>query len=248
MRVSTEDDRQRRRFQEIAEHYRLKILEGRIKAGDRLPSEREISEEFGVGRSSVREALFILSRLGLVSLTGGARARVTEPDPQVIFRELSGIAMLMLRSPEGVKELQHVRTVVESGLARQAAISASNEAIEQIRRALKDNEKAVNDPERFVATDVAFHRSIAEAVGNSIFSAMLDGLTEWLFEQRRVSSRSNVLQSEVLQHHERIFLAIEARDPAEALVAMEDHLHGVTKNYWRSMVLWGEHGRSPDGS
>src|SRR5687767_11434350 len=94
MRVATEDDRQRRRFQEIAEHYRLKILEGRIRAGDRLPSERDISEEFGVGRSSVREALFILSRLGLISLSGGARARVTAPDPQVIFRELSGIAML----------------------------------------------------------------------------------------------------------------------------------------------------------
>jgi DNA-binding FadR family transcriptional regulator len=239
MRASTEDDRQRRRFQEIAEHYRLKILEGRIKAGDRLPSEREISEEFGVGRSSVREALFILSRLGLVSLTGGARARVTEPDPQVIFRELSGIAMLMLRSPEGVKELQHVRTVVESGLARQAAISASDEAIEQIRRALKENEKAINDHERFVVTDVAFHRAIAEAVGNSIFSAMLDGLTEWLSEQRRVSGRNNMLHT-VLQQHERVFLAIEARDPTAALIAMETHLQEVMKNYWRSMILWGE--------
>ncbi len=245
MRPTPEDDRQRRRFQEIAEHYRLKILEGRIKPGDRLPSEREISEEFGVGRSSVREALFILSRLGLVSLSGGARARVTEPDPQVIFRELSGIAMLMLRSPTGVKELQHVRTIVESGLARQAAISASDEAIQQIRLALKENEKAINDPERFVATDVAFHRSIAEAVSNSIFSAMLDGLTEWLFDQRRVSGRSNVLQTEVLQHHERIFRAIEARNPAEALAAMEDHLQAVMKNYWLSMTLWGEQAPSP---
>jgi DNA-binding FadR family transcriptional regulator len=248
MRAATEDDRQRRRFQEIAEHYRLKILEGRIRAGDRLPSERDISEEFGVGRSSVREALFILSRLGLVSLSGGARARVTAPNPQVIFRELSGIAMLMLRTPDGVKELQQVRTVVESGLARQAAVSATDEAIDQIRHALKENERAINDHERFVATDVAFHRAIAEAVGNSIFAAMLDGLNEWLFEQRRVSGRSNVLQTEVLQHHERIFLAIEARDPAEALAAMEDHLQAVMKNYWRSMVLWGEQDLSTAGS
>jgi DNA-binding FadR family transcriptional regulator len=244
MSVYQHDDRQRRRFQEIAEHYRLKILEGRMKAGDRLPSEREISEEFGVGRSSVREALFILSRLGLVSLSGGARARVTEPDPQVIFRDLSGIGMLMLRTPEGVRELQHVRIVVEAGLARQAAISASDEAIEQIRHALKENQKALDDHERFIATDVAFHRSIAAAVGNSIFLATLDGLNEWLFEQRRVSGRKYAIQTDVLQQHEDVFLAIEARDPARALAAMETHLLEVMKNYWRSMVLWGEQSRS----
>ena len=234
------DDRQRRRFEEIAEHFRLKILEGRIKAGDRLPSEREISEEFGVGRSSVREALFMLSRLGLVSLSVGARARVTEPDPQVIFRDLSGIGMLMLRTPEGVRELQHVRIVVEAGLARQAAISASDDAIGQIRRALQENQKALDDHERFIATDVAFHRSIAEAAGNSIFLAMLDGLNEWLFEQRRVSGRDAAIQTNVLQQHEEVFLAIEAHDPARALAAMETHLHEVMKNYWRSMMLWGE--------
>jgi len=239
-RAAAEAEPQRRRFQEIAEHFRLKILEGQVKAGDRLPSEREISEAFGVGRSTVREALFMLSRLGLVSLSGGARARVTAPDPQVIFRELSGIAMLMLRAPEGVKELQHVRVVVEGGLARQAALVASAEGIAAIRRALAENERAIDDHERFVATDVEFHRAIAVAVGNTAFVAMLDGLAEWLYEQRRVSGRSNVIQSEVFRQHEQVYRAIEARDPIAALTAMETHLLEVGRNYWSSMMRWGE--------
>lgn len=235
-RATAEDDRSRRRFQDIAENLRLRILEGRLKVGDKLPSERDLSEEFGVGRSSVREAIFILSRLGLVSVVRGGGIRVTDPDPNVIFRDFAGVAQLMLRTPVGVRELQQVRNVVESGLAREAAIRAPQQSIAMIRRALKDNERSIGDQERFIATDVGFHRSIAVAVGNSVFLAALDGLNDWLFEQRRVSASHGVPMAEVFAQHEQIFLAIETRDGMRAHAAMERHLLDVARNYWNAAM------------
>lgn len=235
-RSPVEEDRSRRRFQDIAENLRLRILEGRLKVGDKLPSERDLSEEFGVGRTSVREAIFILSRLGLVSVVRGGGIRVTEPDPNVIFRDFAGVAQLMLRSPIGVRELQQVRNVVESGLAREAALRATDQAIQAIRRALKDNERTIGDRERFIATDVVFHRSIAVAVGNSVFLAALDGLNDWLFEQRRVSGSHGVPMAEVFTQHERVFEAIAARDGLRAHQAMEQHLLDVARNYWSAAM------------
>ena len=224
------EERQSRRFRPIADHYRLAIIERRLKPGDKLPSERVISEEFGVARSSVREALFTLSRLGFVSISEGARARVTEPDPRIIFRELGGVAAMMLHSADGVRELQLVRHVIETGLARQAAISASDTAIGDIEAALRANQVAIKGKAAaFVRTDVMFHRAIAVAVGNSLMLSLLDGLTEWLTEQRTVRVEA---QGAVFDAHRRIFEAIAARDPGGAHAAMDDHLMEVVKSYW----------------
>src|SRR5262249_18474002 len=149
------------------------IIEHRLKPGDKLPSERAISEKFGVGRSSVREALFTLSRLGFVSISEGARARVTEPNPRIVFKELGGVAAMMLRSPDGIRELQLVRHVLETGLARQAAISASDAAIGEIEIALRANQAVIRGGvDAFVRTDVMFHRAIAVAVGNSLLLSL----------------------------------------------------------------------------
>lgn len=230
------EERQRRRYDELVEHYRLKILEGQLRDGDKLPSEREMSEQFGVGRSSVREAVFTLSRLGLVTLQSGARARVTKFSPRVVVRELTNVAKLMLRSPEAIKDMQHARMIVESGLAREAAKKASDAAIEDIRKALRDNQDAIGDQERFMRTDVDFHFAIASAVGNPILLAALEGLADWLHDQRRVTLLNGALQTENYQEHKDIFLAIESRDPLRAFTTMEEHILEVGRKYWRSLT------------
>ena len=101
--------RKRKRHEEIAEHIELLVLSDRIGLGGRLPSERELMERFGVGRSTVREALFKLNRMGLVELTAGAPARITRPTAELILNELAGVARHFLASPEGMKHFQHAR-------------------------------------------------------------------------------------------------------------------------------------------
>ena len=230
------ENRQRRRYEELVEHYRLKILEGEFREGDSLPSEREMSEQFGVGRSSVREAMFTLSRLGLLRLQSGARARVARFSPQAIVRELTNVTKLMLRSPEAIKEMQHTRMIVESGLAREAARKASDAAIEDIRQALQANYDAIGNQELFMRSDVAFHFAIASAVGNRILVAALQGLADWLYDQRRVTMLNGALQTENYEQHRDIFRAIEARDCVRAHTLMEEHIIEVGRKYWRTLT------------
>ncbi|MCF6327944.1 MAG: GntR family transcriptional regulator, partial [Devosiaceae bacterium] len=79
----------RKKYQEIAEHFELLVLSGRLRPGDRLPAERQIMEDFDAGRSSVREALFSLQRQGLLTSRPGSVPRVSTPTVDGIFAELT---------------------------------------------------------------------------------------------------------------------------------------------------------------
>src|SRR5690554_4514770 len=97
------------------------ILEGELKEGDQLPSERELTEAFGVGRTAVREALFALERMGLIETSSGERARVTRPTARRLIKELAGIARHVFSEGEGVQQLQQARLVLETALVRLVA-------------------------------------------------------------------------------------------------------------------------------
>ncbi|MBJ3775804.1 FCD domain-containing protein [Acuticoccus mangrovi] len=222
----------RRKFEEIADHIELAIVSGHLKVGDRLPSERELMERFGTGRGSVREALFVLQRKGLIHTSSGAVPRVGEPKADMMVRELSGIARLLLNRPEGARELQEARALFEIGLARQAAKMASAERLEAIRAALAANEDAPDAP-TFVATDIAFHSAIAEACENSTYLAVNTAFGEWLHGQRTVSAAAGSTRENVIVQHRAIFEAIARRDHVAAEAAMDDHLATVAHFYWK---------------
>ena len=88
--------RRRKLYEEVAARIEAKIRAGGYEAGDSMPAEREIMERFGVGRSTVREALLSLEKMGLIAIRSGERARVTTPTPRVLIKELSGAADLAL--------------------------------------------------------------------------------------------------------------------------------------------------------
>src|SRR5271156_712753 len=121
--------RPRLRYEEIAEHIELMVLSGETPAGTRLPSERDLMERFGVGRSTVREALFALKKRGLVVVDGGTRARVTSPNPQLVLGELGPVVRHMLAQPDGVRHFQHARALLEVALSREAALRAAEDGI-----------------------------------------------------------------------------------------------------------------------
>ena len=94
--------RRRKLYEEVASRIEEMIHVGRFSPGDRLPSEKEIMEELGVGRSAVREAMLSLQKMGLVTVRSGERARVTTPTANVLVHELSGAARLLLAQEGGV--------------------------------------------------------------------------------------------------------------------------------------------------
>lgn len=223
----------RKLYEEVAKRIEEMIHAGRWAPGDQLPSEREIMEELGVGRSTVREALLSLQKMGLATVKSGERARVTAPTAQVLVNELSGAARLLLAQEGGVQHFQDARALFEIGLARAAAQVATDEDIARLKDALDANLRAFDDPDELMRCDVAFHYVIATIPRNPIFTALYEAVVEWLTEQRATSMRA--LNSARLAYaaHERIYNAIAARNPVEAEAAMQDHLAQVARLYWQ---------------
>jgi GntR family transcriptional regulator, sialic acid-inducible nan operon repressor len=224
--------RRRKLYEEVAMRIEEMIRAGRFSPGDQLPSEREIMEELGVGRSAVREAMLALQKMGLATIKSGERARVTRPTAQVLVNELAGAARLLLAQDEGVQRFQEARTLFEVGLARLAAQRATGDDLRSLEEALETNRRAVGDPIEFMRTDVAFHYVIATIPRNTIFISLHEAVVGWLTEQRQISGRAPRSAKLAFAAHRRIYKAIAAHDQAEAEAAMQDHLDEVAKLYW----------------
>ena len=120
--------------EQVAEQLETEILEGRLSENAQLPSERELMEQFGVGRPAVREALFYLQRLGLIAINSGTRARVIRPTAEAVMSRLSGVTRQLLSKPDGQQYFQEARAMFEISLARYAAVNASEEDLQRLRR------------------------------------------------------------------------------------------------------------------
>src|SRR3954451_13636298 len=116
----------------IAEQIRAAILTGRLKAGDRLSPERELAEQFGVSRVTVRDALRSLEAMGLIAVKVGARggAFVTAPTGSKVAQTMSVMMMMSATTPEDIAE---ARLIVELGTVTLACARASDEDIAQLR-------------------------------------------------------------------------------------------------------------------
>src|SRR6476661_8304947 len=107
---------------EVFDRLRQLIESGQLRAGDEMPSERELMERFGVGRPAIREAMQSLANMGLVSISHGERARVQEVTAQSIMRQVDLSAHIMLqRSSSSLEHLKAARLLFERGMVREAA-------------------------------------------------------------------------------------------------------------------------------
>ncbi len=222
--------RKRRLSEDVAEQLEKMIRDGTVAVAERLPSERELMRQFGVGRPSVREALMHLRKMGLVEVGSGERARVTRPTPQVVIDALSGPARHMLAQAGGVQYFQNARIFFEAGLARHAALHATDEDLASFKAALEANRRSIGDLTQFERTDVDFHYVLALVARNPIFTAIHAALAEWLLEQRHTTLAAGE-DKKAFEAHRAIFNAVAARDPDRSEKAMRDHLEYVARRY-----------------
>ena len=222
--------KQRKLSDEVADHLEGLIRAGALAESARLPSERELMRQYGVGRPSIREALQHLSKMGLVEVRSGERARVTQPTPQFVIDALAGSARHMMQAPGGVHNFQSARLFFETGLARNAALHATDEDLARLEEALEANRQSIGDLKLFERTDVDFHYELAVMTENPIFTAIHAALAEWLLEQRRTTLAEGV-DVKAYESHKAIFEAIRAHDPDAAEQAMREHLTYVARRY-----------------
>ncbi|MBH0238491.1 transcriptional regulator NanR [Methylobrevis albus] len=225
--------RRRRVYEDVSERLEEMIRTRTLREGDALPSERELMEQFQVGRPAVREALLSLQKAGLITVGNGERARVSKPDAQHFIQELSATARVFLANPDGVRHFQSARMHLEVSLARHAAREATEADIARIGGALARNAKDVGNVEAFEKSDLAFHFEIVLVARNPLFNGVHQAVVQWLAEQREVSLKASRAKSNALAFHERIYEAIAARDPDAAETAMREHLESVANFYWQ---------------
>jgi len=231
--VDEEPIRRTRVSDQIVDRLETQIRSGAYQIGDNLPSERQLMRRFGVGRPAVREALFTLSKRGIIEVRSGMRPRVCTPDASMVLDDLSSVARFFLAQPEGVANFQQIRLFLEVALARDAARNATSAELDRLRQALADNEAAMGSQEAFIKTDVAFHFVLAERTRNAIIVAIHSAMQRWLYEQRLVAHRVPDIEPISFAGHKAIAEAICARDPEAAERAMEAHLKEVARNYER---------------
>lgn len=206
----------------IVEEIKNMIIEGLLKAGDKLPSERELAEMLGVGRSSVREALKALHSMGLISRT--KEGMIVDIKSSTFFTDPR-----LLSKHVGVYELFEARKVIEVEMAGMAAERATAEEIGELERVLAEADKAPMPPEKFVFYDMTFHLGIARASHNKVLVQVFSSIRDLLWDAQSQVARVPGVMDKARHIHWEIFNAIKAKDPQESRTRMFAHLDEVQR-------------------
>jgi GntR family transcriptional repressor for pyruvate dehydrogenase complex len=204
------------------------LFDGRISPGEALPSEGEIARDFGVSKPIAREALRQLSSAGLISTQQGkvARAKALNGEP---LERIYGYAVRS--SLERLREANEMRRVIESGIARLAALRRNPAGLAVMEQALADMDRTLGDPAGFTEADILFHLGMALATGNSMIRVQVEGMrsvqreVSELFSRRANRSRADWLAT--VNRHRAIHAAIAVGDEEAAGRAMLAHFEAA---------------------
>ncbi|WP_244817473.1 FadR/GntR family transcriptional regulator [Caballeronia sp. Lep1P3] len=200
------------------------IRSGYYPVNARLPTEKFMTEQYGVSRTVVREAISRLKSEGLVDTRQGSGTVVLDPKASQVFR----LSRDEQNPAAGVVRIIELRRGIEAEMAALAAERRTAAQMTLIRRALKAIDRSVSEGGDGVEADLEFHLAISRAAGNPYFTELLSLLTNALQDAIRITrqneSRRADLTADVRAEHETIAAAIEARDPAAARNAAYAHM------------------------
>ncbi|GAB3472844.1 FadR/GntR family transcriptional regulator [Nocardiopsis coralliicola] len=198
------------------------IASGSLRPGQRLPTEREFAAQLGLSRSSMREAISALAVLGIVEIRHGSGAYVSSLSPRDLLEALGSVAEVS--SGATLVELMEVRRLLEGHAAAAAAARIGAAGLAEVRAHLDRMERG-GPVEEMIAADHDFHQAIAEASGNAALAAILAGLSSRTFGARvwRGHRAAEVMQR-LHAEHQRIYDALEGRDPGAAEAAAAAHV------------------------
>jgi len=211
-------------YEEIVRQVKGMIAEGRLKSGDRLPPERDLSEKFVVSRTSVREALRALESLGLVEIRPGEGTFVREVSIEALIEPL---ALIMASQREAIGDLFEARRLLEPSIAALAAHRATPEELQEMERILEEQAREVGAGRTGFAQDAQFHAAIGAAAHNRAITRIAHALMDLLAQSREEALATPGRPTRSHEDHRRVLAAISARDEAGARRAMLDHLTAV---------------------
>ncbi|RFU84161.1 FadR family transcriptional regulator [Streptomyces triticagri] len=203
----------------IARELEHDIRSGAIEVGTKLPSERELSAQFGASRNVVREVLRRLEAQHLIEVAPGRGSFVREQTSG----QARGYDALYRAGRPTVRQLIEARLPLEIETVRLATARATDEDI-AVMRAARDALESATDVVVKARADMDFHDAIAVASGNPVLRIMLSSISGMMFEMMLRSNSDPSIGEEGVPHHPEIFEAIEARDVELACERMREHL------------------------
>ncbi len=217
----------RRLYLHVADQIRTLIQSGQYAPGSKLPAERELAQQLGVSRPSLREALIALELEARVEIRMGSGVYVCSPPERA--------ADLPATLGESPTELMQARAALEGAVVVLAAARVSERGLARVRESLEAMRADLARGRTPVEHDRRFHLAVAELAGN----AVLQRLVGELFDERhspiaaklRVHSESSKTWDAALAEHEAVFQALEARDPHAAEAAMRLHLKASAERW-----------------
>jgi DNA-binding FadR family transcriptional regulator len=204
-------EKESRLFEQVSTKIRKDIKEGKFKVGEKIPSEPALMELYGVGRSTIREAIKSLTLSGILTVQQGFGTKVNAAPAEPIEQRL--------RSAD-FKEINQVRALLEQEIVRLATKNRTDSDLEAISEALEKRKSAIESESRSECAnaDIAFHLAIARASGNHVLSDLYESFTVIIrdfFAKRATSGIAHFAMSHHL--HDALFKAIKAGNTDAAL-------------------------------
>lgn len=207
--------------QQVAQQLLSMIRRGLLKPGDQLPTERELIESLGVGRSTVREGLQILSTLNIVQASPGHGTFIKEPKTEDILR-VEQIGFLI--NNVVALDLLEAREMIEPQSVRLACIRATAQELDPIERLLDDHRAALDQGLPTDEHAAKFHVLLAEATRNRVFVTFMGSILDLLRARGRTGRLSDELRETELAEHREILRLVRTRDQQAAADYVTGHI------------------------
>ena len=217
-------------FEDIVRQIRRLIKKGRLKAGDKLPPERDLAQAFKVSRASVREAIRVLESARLVKTYVGDGTYVETGSVENLVKPL---ATVVVGGRETLMEIFAVRKMFEPELAYLAAESATADEISELKRILGQQRKKMGNPGLVTEIDYSFHLFLAKMAKSQVFLKLYNTLAELINQTREEFLQEGDRPQKSVDGHAEILSAIEKGNPTLAKKAMAGHLRNIEREALR---------------
>ncbi|MGW9479725.1 FadR/GntR family transcriptional regulator [Saccharomonospora azurea] len=212
-----------RLYQQVIERLREYVAHERLRAGDRLPAERDLAQRLGVSRASVKQAIVVLEVQGLVETRHGGGSYLlhdtldVEPVEQLVARR------------QRLPDVLDAREAIETKLAELAAARRTAEDLDALEAALNHMRAEIDAGGHGTDGDRRFHAAVTAAARSTLLAEFMRSISEQIAESRAESLRQPGRPHRSLRQHQAIFDAISLGDPARAATAMRRHVRTVAK-------------------
>ena len=214
----------KRAYEDVVKQIRTLIEKGRLKRGDQLPTERELSETFRVSRTTVREAIFSLEAAKLVARRHGDGTYVIASSEEALVQPL---AASLFHERDDLIQIFFLRKIIEPEIARLASENARPEEISELEDILKEQGAEGAMAENSVRMDTNFHHLLARMAKNRILERLLYALVDLLAKTRERYLQTEERKQKSLLGHRNILAAIKNGNGTAARQAMRRHLEDV---------------------